>query len=356
VIADAIADQKYAADPYIAYNQSRSLLCMPLINHGKLSGILYLENNLASNAFTPERLEVLNMLSSQAAISIENASLYSTLEERVEDRTRELATANKQIGELNTLLSAENRRMGNELEVTQRLQKMMLPRSTELQQVADLDIAGYMEPAEEVGGDYFDVLSHDDRVSISIADVSGHGLESGVVMLMLQTAIRTLVTAGEDNQTQILNHINTTLHDNIQRMQVDKNASLMLLDYYNGELNVCGQHEELAVFRVHGEMEVYDTIEWGFPIGLEPDISEFLQLKQLNLATGDGILLFTDGVTEAESPNGEQYTQQRLYEIASESWQNSAEQINQNVIADLRTHIGSQIVYDDITFLIVKRM
>ncbi|GAB4281165.1 MAG: AAA family ATPase [Oscillatoriaceae cyanobacterium] len=79
VINDATRESKFASDPYIQQRQPKSILCVPLINQGQLIGIVYLENNLTANAFTPDRLEIIKLLSSQAAISIENAKLYSEL-------------------------------------------------------------------------------------------------------------------------------------------------------------------------------------------------------------------------------------------------------------------------------------
>ncbi|BAZ33082.1 serine/threonine protein kinase [Cylindrospermum sp. NIES-4074] len=91
VLNDAAEEGQFSRDPYIVTTQPKSILCTPLLNQGKLSGILYLENNLATGAFTPGRVEVLNILSSQAAISIENSRLYATLEQKVEKRTQELS-------------------------------------------------------------------------------------------------------------------------------------------------------------------------------------------------------------------------------------------------------------------------
>jgi predicted ATPase/GAF domain-containing protein/tRNA A-37 threonylcarbamoyl transferase component Bud32 len=91
VINDATHDKQFISDPYIIATQPKSILCTPLLTQGKLSGILYLENNLTTGAFTPDRVQVLNILSSQAAISIENSRLYTTLEQKVEERTQELS-------------------------------------------------------------------------------------------------------------------------------------------------------------------------------------------------------------------------------------------------------------------------
>ncbi|MGD9368043.1 MAG: AAA family ATPase [Desulfobacteraceae bacterium] len=85
VLGDASRDSTYAADRYIAEHQIRSLLCLPIVHQAKLSGLLYLENNLATNVFTPDRLELLKTLSSQAAISMQNANLYASLEENIQE-------------------------------------------------------------------------------------------------------------------------------------------------------------------------------------------------------------------------------------------------------------------------------
>ncbi|MBW4592974.1 MAG: AAA family ATPase [Brasilonema angustatum HA4187-MV1] len=98
VLNNATEEKQFIRDPYVVATQPKSILCTPLLNQGKLSGILYLENNLATGAFTSDRIEVLRILSAQAAISIENARLYGQLEDynrnlelRVEERTHELS-------------------------------------------------------------------------------------------------------------------------------------------------------------------------------------------------------------------------------------------------------------------------
>ncbi|MGH2415035.1 MAG: GAF domain-containing sensor histidine kinase, partial [Microcystaceae cyanobacterium] len=108
VLHNASHAGQFTNDPYIIAVQPKSVLCTPLLHQGKLSGILYLENNLTTDAFTPERVEVLRILSVQAAISIDNSRLYEkledynkTLEIKVENRTQELKQKNKELA--NTL-------------------------------------------------------------------------------------------------------------------------------------------------------------------------------------------------------------------------------------------------------------
>jgi len=93
VLNDASKQGKFSDDAYIKEKQPKSLLCSPLVNQGKLTGIIYLENNLVTGAFTGDRVETIKLLSTQASISIENATLYRTLEQKVADRTRELSEA-----------------------------------------------------------------------------------------------------------------------------------------------------------------------------------------------------------------------------------------------------------------------
>ena len=90
VLLDATNEDMFTADPYVLEHQPKSILCMPLSNRSQLTAILYLENNLITDAFTPKHLELLNLLSSQMAVSIENAKLYERLEERVAKRTEQL--------------------------------------------------------------------------------------------------------------------------------------------------------------------------------------------------------------------------------------------------------------------------
>src|SRR6202043_728122 len=93
IIDDALAKNPFSADEYICQKPVRSILCLPMIKQSNLTGVLYLENNLASHAFTPDRISVLELLASQAAISLENARLYNDLQER-ETRIRRLVDAN----------------------------------------------------------------------------------------------------------------------------------------------------------------------------------------------------------------------------------------------------------------------
>jgi serine phosphatase RsbU (regulator of sigma subunit) len=283
------------------------------------------------------------------------AKLYEMAMGVIADRTAELDQANAEITSLNDRLHAENLRLHAELEVTRQLQQILLPKQEELQQIEGLEIAGFMEPAAEVGGDYYDVLQYNGKVKIGIGDVTGHGLESGVLMLMVQTAVRTLLADGETDPVRFLNTLNRTIYGNIRRMNTDKHITLALLDYDRGEVQLSGQHEEAIVVRHNGQIERIDTLDLGFPIGLEEDISPFIDQAIIKLESGDVLVLYTDGIPEAENYDRQFYGLERLCQVLRRSHHRCAEEIREAIVADWRQHVGDNKVYDDITLLILKQ-
>ena len=288
------------------------------------------------------------------------ARLSACLEQkRLRDREssylKQLDRANKEIEKLNNRLEAENTRLIAELEITKGLQMMLLPKEKELSEIEGLEIAGFMEPAEEVGGDYYDILQHHGRLTISIGDVTGHGLESSVLTLMVQTAVRTLAENNETDPKRFFEVLNRAIYKNLQRIDSDKSLSLCLIDYHDRVLSLSGQHEQMLLVRSGGEIERIDTIDLGFPIGLEETIEDFVFQTQIHLNRGDVVVLYTDGITEAENNLGDHYGLEQLCNVVQQNWQHSADEIARAAIADLRSHIGVEKVYDDITLVVLKQ-
>jgi serine phosphatase RsbU (regulator of sigma subunit) len=347
IAPDAGAEAMRFANPLLP--ETRAEVALPLRARGRIVGAMSVQSAEAG-AFDEAAAGVLQSLADQVGVAIDNARLFE-----------QIVQANAEIRALNERLQEENLRMEAELDVTRRLQQMLLPAEEELRQVEGLDIATYMEPAEEVGGDYYDVLYHDGQVKIGIGDVTGHGLESGVVMLMLQTAVRTLLTSGERDPIDFMKVLNRILHDNIRRMRVDKSLTLALLDYESGradgndKLRLSGQHEHLIVLRQEGRVELVDTFELGFPLGLEHDIAPFVGELSVDLAPGDGVVLYSDGFTEAENARGEFYGLDRLCAVASQHWPQPANGVKEAIVADVHDFIGEQTVYDDLTLVVLKR-
>ena len=270
------------------------------------------------------------------------------------EKTHELNQLNRKVMVLNEELKSENLRMSTELEIARRLQHMILPTVSELNNIEELDIASFMEPAEEVGGDYYDVLKHRDGIRIGIGDVTGHGLESGLLMLMIQTATRVLSTSQLTDLKDFINILNKTIYYNLQRMDLDKSLTLSLIDYRDGKFCLTGQHEDILVVRKNKQIERVDTTNLGFFLGLKADISSLVAQQEISVDPGDGIVLYTDGVTEAINELGERYGIERLCQVTSQNWHQPALEVQQHIVNDLRDHMGTQKRNDDLTLMIVK--
>ncbi|MEG4086835.1 SpoIIE family protein phosphatase [Microcoleus sp. POL10_C6] len=279
---------------------------------------------------------------------------FETLEDKVKERTAELANANQEIITLNEKLQEDNLRLGAELNVARQIQQMILPNPEELE-IDGLDIAAYMESADEVGGDYYDVLQIDGVVTLAIGDVTGHGLESGILMLMAQTSVRTLQEIRGLDPVRFLDVLNRTLYKNVKRMNSEKSLTLAILSYSEGLISISGQHEETLVVRKNGEVERIDTMDLGFPIALDDDIAGFISHILIELEPGDGVVLYTDGIPEAYNIGKKQYGLKQLCEVISQNWHKSAAEVKEAVIVDVRQYIGKQKVFDDITLLVFKR-
>ncbi|MEG4026016.1 SpoIIE family protein phosphatase [Microcoleus sp. S13C4] len=278
----------------------------------------------------------------------------SVQSDRLEQAIEQLADSAQKLDTLNERLKEDNLRMGAELDIVRQMQQMILPNAEELK-IEGLDIAAYMAAADEVGGDYYDVLKTDGVVTLGIGDVTGHGLESGILMLMAQTAVRTLKEIRETDPVRFLDALNRTLYKNVQRMKSEKSLTLAILNYSQGRVSISGQHEETIIVRRGGEIERVDTVDLGLPIALHDDIAEFISQISIELQLGDGIVLYTDGIPEAKDINKKQYGVEPMCEVISKNWPLSAGEIKQAVIDDLRRHIGTQKVFDDITLLVLKR-
>lgn len=292
--------------------------------------------------------EAFNKMAEDISFHTEN------LEQLVEERTAEIEDAKEEISALNAQLERENRRLGSELAVAERIQMMVLPLEAELKSARTLEVAAYMRAADEVGGDYYDVLESGDRLKIGIGDVTGHGLESGVLMLMVQSVARALQEAGNTDPVKFLTDLNSALYKNIERTKIDKHVTLAFLDYDGKEMILSGQHEEVIVIRSNGKLERIDTMDLGLPIGLEADISPFVNSIRIPFEQDDIIVLHTDGVTEAENSAGELFGIDRLCAEALRLKDKSADAIVLGITNTLMEYVGSHKIHDDITLLVLR--
>jgi sigma-B regulation protein RsbU (phosphoserine phosphatase) len=252
-------------------------------------------------------------------------------------------------------LPMKNEYLSGKVNIIKYLQQMILPKKSELKKIVDLDISGLMLPADEVSGDYYDVFEHNGQIVVGIGDVTGHGLESGLLALMVQIAVRTLFINNVSEPKMVLNFLNEALYDNIKRMNLRRSLTLSLLEYHEGVLTISGQHEEIIIIRLNGYLERIDTIDLGLIIGLKKDISQYLNQIQVTLQPGEGLVLYTDGITEAKNAAKVEYGLERLCEVIKTHGYRSATAIQQAILNDVRQYMGNQKIFDDLTLLVLKR-
>ncbi|MGV7224025.1 MAG: PP2C family protein-serine/threonine phosphatase, partial [Nitrospinales bacterium] len=196
------------------------------------------------------------------------------------------------------------------MELAKRIQTALLP---ENQNIEGYEIAATMLPASEVGGDYYDIIEtpQDDKW-VTIGDVSGHGVDSGLIMMMAQTSILSKVNNnGRCTPSELLSSINKIIRENISRLGSDHYMTMMALRLSQTDITVAGKHQDLIIYRAALNRTESVTIP-GTWLGITDDIKDNLKDCTVKINPGDIVLLFTDGITEAENKEGEMFSQIKL--------------------------------------------
>jgi serine phosphatase RsbU (regulator of sigma subunit) len=357
LLADATKENPFRGDPYIVEHEPRSVLCLPMKRQGQLIGMVYLENNLMTDAFSRDRVAILEVLSAQAAISIDNATLYEELEQRVEERTRELEASMRQLKENHAHLVVAERKAAvapfeREMAIAQQIQISILPRNLSLE---GLEVSAGMCTASEVGGDYYDVCATEDRGGwIGIGDVSGHGLYAGLIMLMIQSGLASLMRFAPFAEPHaLLTLLNTMLYENVhERLASTDFATLSLFRYHrDGRLRVAGAHEDTLIWRAaSGKCERIPTS--GTWVAAMADVARHMTSKTHQLHAGDVVLLYTDGITEAMSPTREQFGVQRLSDALARFHELPVDEIRDRVFSTVNA--WSSVLADDRTLVVLR--
>lgn len=261
-------------------------------------------------------------------------------------------------------LENENMRMGYELDVAQTIQETLLPNENEFNQVDYLEISARMDAADEVGGDFYEILPQDDNsVILAIGDVTDHGLQSGLVMLMVQSTIRTILDRDGKNDaknislTKALNRINTIMYRNIHnRMQDQRNLTMYLAHLNENSVTICGQHENVLRYNAEKkEVEIISTNDLGIYIGMIENIEPHVNELKTDFLKNDILLMYTDGLTEAENPEGEFFGEEGLTKLFEKYASLDAKAMVTAIFDDLYHFVGSDEILDDISLMIVKR-
>jgi serine phosphatase RsbU (regulator of sigma subunit) len=241
----------------------------------------------------------------------------------------------------------------SEVELAKRMQTSLLPGTGK--KMNGFEVVAKMAPAKEVGGDYYDIIEIDrDRAWVTVGDVSGHGFDSGLVMMMAQTSMLSVIHRAPDAQpSQVLEAVNKVIRENVSRLGSEHYMTVSVLRLEGSSMAVAGRHQDIILYRAAlNRTEVIPTE--GTWLGLSDDISNELPEREIELDQGDIVLLFTDGVTEAMNREGVLFGQARLEEALNEYADLPPRRLLDKIFEEVSHFQGEQM--DDMTLVVIKKL
>jgi len=321
--SDAQADPRFAGGT-VMLQGVRSVLAVPLGVGANVFGIVYADSPLAEGRFTEDHLKLLTTLASVAAIRVENARLT---EEQM-----------------------ERERLEREQQVASEIQQRFLPASAPV--VAGYELQGISFPCYEIGGDYYDFIHREDgRLIVALGDVSGKGTAAALLMSSLHAAIH----AQADMHNSLAKTIGAVNRYLVESIPANRFVTLFYaeLDPKSGSLAFLNAgHNPPLIVHSGGTME--QLAAGGLPLGIMPN-ADFRE-GRTQLHYGDVLVIYSDGVSEACNPAGEEFGPTRLYEVVARNLDASAGGIRDRIESALTKFCQGTPAADDITLVICKRL
>lgn len=327
LVRDAMMDSALAAHASIVLSQVRSMMAVPLQTEDRVIGLIYLDSSHAVKEFTRQDLSLLTVMANMAAVRIENARLAE--------------------------VEQAERLRARELEHAAMIQRSILPSQfPPFPDRTDFELHAAMVPAKEVGGDLFDFFLLDpERLGFVLGDVSGKGVPAALFMAIARTLLRA-AAHHEASPGACLTYMNQSL--------AEQNSSGMYVTLFYGILNVRtglleysnAGHNPPYAFSSDGQVRSLN--ERGGPmLGIFEGFQ--YETRSTELRGGEGVLLFTDGVTEARNRKGEFYEESRLEAYLAEHGSRPVHELIRGLQADVERFEGGAPRNDDITVLALRR-
>ena len=249
----------------------------------------------------------------------------------------------------------EKERLKKEMELAQRIQTALLPKEVKHD---ELEIEAKMLPADEVGGDFYDILfSKSGNLWFAIGDVSGHGVTPGLIMMMAQTIHVTITTNFHVTPREVVIMANKVLYKNLhERLKADHFMTFTTLKYLGGgHFQYAGEHLDLIIHR--RAQHVCETLKTeGCWLNFLPDISEYACDAEFDMELGDTLFLYSDGLTEAQSPDAKIFGDARFIEsITRHADAADVTEIRQAILDDVLAW-ANQRRDDDMTLMVIRRI
>jgi len=320
---DAATDAAFSASLSLVRLPIRALMCAPLVDQKNvILGVVQLHTETSGDAFTPRDLEVFGSIIHAAAVAVENANLH-----------REMV---------------EQDRLQRDLAHAQSVQKAFLPQS--LPSVPGYDFHTHYEAAYTVGGDYYSFIDlGKNRLGIGVGDVSGKGVSAALLMAKLSSEVRAALTSTGDPGAA-LRVVNTALLDADIPMHFIT-LVLLVLDTRHHTLAIANAGHLAPLLRLpDGTVEAAASDIINLPLNIQPSTSDLYPTAVMDLEPGTTVLAYSDGITEAFSPDGRQLGQAPVDRILADS-NGEPEAVTGALLEEIRVFAAGTPMRDDTTIV-----
>jgi sigma-B regulation protein RsbU (phosphoserine phosphatase) len=309
--------------------QIDSVMVAPLIYGRQNLGVLAVANGPMSTPFSPPDFVVFQSIVEQSAFALSNAMVYSEAHEK--------------------------RRIERDLDVARDIQRILLPMAAP--EIPGFDIAAINIPASHVSGDYYDYIPVDqDRWGIAIADVSGKGVPASLIMAMCRSVLRSMVPI-RGSAADVLRQVNRQLYPDIREDMFISMAYLVIQKAADTVLLARAGHDAPLLFRA-ADRSVTKVNPPGMALGIDSGnvFDRVTNDLKVRLDSGDCLVLYTDGVTEALDVNGSEFGIGRLIEVIQAGAGDNAAAFVTRVTEAVKAFVGNQPQTDDITLVAIRKL
>jgi len=311
-------------EKYYLSNQKISLL-IPVNLLNENIGVLIFGSKSSGKAFSEEDIDLLKSFASQSAICIENSRLNSE--------------------------QLKHQKYEEEVNVALRIQNSLLPSTDFVHE--NLEIESYSEPAKIIGGDFYDIIKvSDDKVFVSIADVSDKGIPAALYMSQVQAMFQ-FATQILESPKEILSEINKQIYEQFDKFSF-VTILIILFDFKNNLLKVArAGHTPLILVKDNTVVNLYTK---GIGVGLKQNdfFENTVEEKVYNLNKGDMYFMYSDGLSEAMDVEKNLYGSERIENLLINNYQKSLPEIKELLLKDLSKFRKNAQINDDITFTLIK--
>jgi len=322
VFFDEFAEEDMPGELWPRLKEWGCRLVVPIREQDTLTGILFLSEKVSGFRYSYEDVNLVSVLTNQLAAGLANARLYAE--------------------------ALEKQKLEEELNVARQIQMQLLPQSDPAG--PGYTFSSFAHPSRQVGGDYFDYFERPNgKVGMVIADVAGKGVPAALLVSQLQAVLRAEVRT-DKSLTEMISAVNqvvtasTTPEKFATMFYADLDPETRELTYVNAG------HNYPIVVRSDGTSECLKT--GGLVLGVVKS-TEF-ELGRLQLAPGDILTIYTDGLSELNDPRGQEYGEERLCRLLTENRHLPADAIKNKLIRDATRFALGELGFDDLTLMILK--